>query len=307
MNKTLLFIDTNIYLDFYRLKNDTSIKLLSKLETIKDRIIITYIIQMEFLKNRQGVISDYHDSIKGINRLPKLPILSGLKLYSEIEDDIKGVNKRIEDLREVVDRLISKPEDNDTLYLSMLRLWNKTDSCSLLRNSSLRPRIEKLAKERFELGSPPRKKDDTSCGDAMNWEWLVEVAASSNHDVIIVSRDTDYGCVMSEGSQINDYLKYEFQERVGENNSVKLMSKLTEALKEMDVKVTRKQETDESAIIDNMDIQPGMVVELRAGSMAGLRGVVQKLKGQNEAVVNVRMLGTSVAVACLKSDLCRSR
>jgi transcription antitermination factor NusG len=46
------------------------------------------------------------------------------------------------------------------------------------------------------------------------------------------------------------------------------------------------------------ELIPGSVVELCAGSMAGLRGVVLRRKGSSELVVNVRMLGTSVAVAC---------
>jgi len=51
------------------------------------------------------------------------------------------------------------------------------------------------------------------------------------------------------------------------------------------------------------EIVPGNVVQLNAGSMAGLRGVVMRRKGRNELVVNVRMLGTSVAVACAAADV----
>ena len=51
------------------------------------------------------------------------------------------------------------------------------------------------------------------------------------------------------------------------------------------------------------ELVPGVTVELAAGSMAGLRGVIVRRKGRHEIVVNVRLLGTSVAVACAAEDV----
>lgn len=51
------------------------------------------------------------------------------------------------------------------------------------------------------------------------------------------------------------------------------------------------------------ELVPGSAVVLSAGSLAGLRGVVERRKGRCELVVNVRMLGTSVAVACAAADV----
>jgi len=51
------------------------------------------------------------------------------------------------------------------------------------------------------------------------------------------------------------------------------------------------------------ELVPGTEVELRVGTLAGLRGVVSRRKGHCELVVNVRMLGTSVAVACAAADV----
>jgi predicted nucleic acid-binding protein len=42
------FIDTNIFLDFYRTGNEASLSLLEKLKTVKDRILSTYQVEMEF-------------------------------------------------------------------------------------------------------------------------------------------------------------------------------------------------------------------------------------------------------------------
>lgn len=54
---TLLFVDTNVLLDFYRIrKTDISLKYLEQLEACKDRLIIGSQVEMEYKKNRQRVI-----------------------------------------------------------------------------------------------------------------------------------------------------------------------------------------------------------------------------------------------------------
>ena len=46
------------------------------------------------------------------------------------------------------------------------------------------------------------------------------------------------------------------------------------------------------------ELQAGMRVQLSEGSLAGLSGVIVRRSGMSELVVNVHMLGTSVAVRC---------
>ena len=59
----------------------------------------------------------------------------------------------------------------------------------------------------------------------------------------------------------------------------------------------------DAALVVRPELIPGTVVELSSGSLAGLRGVILRRKGRCELVVNVHMLGTSVAVACTSSDI----
>jgi len=57
MPEKQLFIDTNIWLDFYRSRGaDLSLKLLDHVRSISDKLIVTYQIEMEFKKNRQAAI-----------------------------------------------------------------------------------------------------------------------------------------------------------------------------------------------------------------------------------------------------------
>ncbi len=55
--KYLLFIDTNIWLDFYRMEaSEGTLEALALIAHARDRIISTSQVQMEFMKNRQKTL-----------------------------------------------------------------------------------------------------------------------------------------------------------------------------------------------------------------------------------------------------------
>jgi len=56
--RKLLFIDTNVWLDFYRAQNDAFMGLLEHAEQIAGDIIVTYQVEREFKTNREKVILD---------------------------------------------------------------------------------------------------------------------------------------------------------------------------------------------------------------------------------------------------------
>ncbi|GAH68749.1 unnamed protein product, partial [marine sediment metagenome] len=61
----LVFIDTNIYLDFYRVRGgDTSLSILKHFDSNHNRIITTSVVEMEYKKNRQRVILESLKQIK---------------------------------------------------------------------------------------------------------------------------------------------------------------------------------------------------------------------------------------------------
>lgn len=51
------------------------------------------------------------------------------------------------------------------------------------------------------------------------------------------------------------------------------------------------------------ELVPGTVVVLQAGTLAGLRGVIDRRQGRCDLVVNVHLLGTSVRVSCAAADV----
>ena len=85
-------------------------------------------------------------------------------------------------------------------------------------------------------------------GDAFNWEWMVQCAKNRNAELVIVSRDSDYGGTFDDKAYINDHLRQEFSDRVSKKRTLLLYSRLSEALKHFSVKVTPAEEQAETEL-----------------------------------------------------------
>ncbi len=77
--RKLLFIDTNIWLDFYRVRNEVSLSLLKRAEAVADRIIVTYQLESEFKKNRQAAILEGLQELKPPVQILRPGIVSDAK------------------------------------------------------------------------------------------------------------------------------------------------------------------------------------------------------------------------------------
>lgn len=115
---SLVFIDTNIYLDFYRYGNDVSLSLLDYVDNNHDRIITTAEVEMEYKKNRQKVILGALSSIKpenfGRQNIPSFLKESQHKqtytrMQTQLDDLAKKLVKRTE-------KLLESPGLNDPVY-----------------------------------------------------------------------------------------------------------------------------------------------------------------------------------------------
>ena len=204
---TLLFIDTNIFLDFYRqVGRESNLSILKHIGPHHDRIITTRQVEMEFKTNRPRVIATSLAAIK-------VPDWGGLKLPAYLASSASGLSirrNRINDLVETIQkrgrRVFEKPTRNDPVYKAVQRLFTANTPYSLSRSKEKEQKEAlRLAWRRFLLGYPPRKATDTSIGDAVNWEWIINCAKQANANVVIVSRDSDYGVhLKGDGVYIND-------------------------------------------------------------------------------------------------------
>lgn len=239
------FVDTNIFLDFYRANNESTLKLLEKLMGIKKHIISTYQVEMEFMKNRQQVIVD---AFKNINtqQLPTMPaILADSRDSNSLKTLNKNASEKVKLIKKRILTLLKSPKASDTVYQSLDDIFHSPSKHVLTRDMNIRHKIKRLAWRRFILGYPPRKNSDNSTGDALNWEWIIHCGQQLPGEIIIVSRDSDYGATVEGKSFLNDHLLQEYKDRVGIRKRITYTTKLSEALKRLHVSVTKKEEEAE--------------------------------------------------------------
>ena len=247
--KTLLFVDTNILLDFYRVRSDVRVELIDHLEKVADQLICTYQVEMEFKKNRQTAILEGSGQLKAPARIPRPPILSDDRSYAALVKDIESAGKRVKALNDRLERILKDPVRNDPVFKVLQRVFKKTDPLSLHRGTAKADSIRRKAFKRFLLGYPPRKKNDTSTGDAVNWEWIVECAVKEKANVLIVSRDADYGVERDGTSHVNDWLHEEFRDRVSKKAQVRMTALLSEALRKFNAPVSKTAEKAEMRFV----------------------------------------------------------
>jgi PIN domain len=249
---TILFVDTNVLLDFYRIrKSDVSTKYLEQLEACKDRLILGSQVEMEFKKNRQRVIVEAINSFSGPDwsKLTPPALVSELQATKMLEKHRRQLMTQQKKLNATITKILANPSRYDPVFQTLQRLFKHDSPLNLSRDKKERFVIRNLARKRFVLGYPPRKNNDTSIGDAINWEWIVKCSADTGKHVVIVTRDTDYGVIQEGASYLNDWLKQEFSERVSKRRRIILTDKLSQGLKLVHAAVTREMEQEEEQLL----------------------------------------------------------
>lgn len=257
----LLFIDTNILLDFYRGRSEAAIGLLEHIDAISDRVIVTFQIEMEFKKNRQAAIIEGDKDLKEATRQVRRPgLLSDSKKIKAINKATKTIEADVKHLRNRLGMALAKPTTHDPVYKVCQRLFNKADDLNLTRKTVSKKLVFRRAYKRFLLGCPPRKQSDTSMGDAINWEWMIDCAIRKKSELVIVSRDNDYGTEFNDKIYLNDHLHQEFSDRVSQKRKVILYKNLSQALKLFKIPVSEEEEAAERemnvlvALAKNIDV-----------------------------------------------------
>ena len=247
----LIFVDTNIFLDFYRTSGESAARQMKALERHKERLILTDQVRMEFLKNRQKVIQAAFKEVKPPLKTNVSQIVADSEPARLLKKAEKEARKRYNQLEQRYENILSKPSNYDEVFKSLNRIFKSASEYNLRRPNPIRFSLRSKARKRFMLGYPPRKKDDTSYGDALNWEWIIHCAQSSqpNQHVLIVSRDGDFGSSFNGTDLLNDWLHREFKDRVTALRKIELTTRLTTALKRLDEVVQEDDVEEEKQVI----------------------------------------------------------
>jgi hypothetical protein len=204
INDSLLFIDTNKYLDLYRI--DKGKELLTPLKEQADYIFVTQQVVNEVQRNKMVVAADFlkkkfqelklqtfnlPDHLSDTYTNQREDILKEMK---KITQDIKKVNAKVDAWELSIIKQISCSEDEVSKALS-----------SIFTNPVAHTSEElQRARERKELGNPPGKGAD-SIGDQLNWEQILTNFKGKKR-LWIISRDSDYGITHDAQSFLNRFL-----------------------------------------------------------------------------------------------------
>lgn len=248
--KYLVFIDTNVFLDFYKVHEKARLSMFQHLSRIRNDIITTEQVAMEYSKNRQKVLFDSQQRLKSPDKPPVPAFLLEAKGTKGFQAAHKGMVEGARRVKKRLKEVLQHPTAKDPVYQAAQEIFHADIPYNLRRPDPLRFTIRRRARKRFLLGYPPRKDKDNSIGDAINWEWIVHCAKESGRHIIIVSRDSDYGISFDGSSYINDWLLEELRERTGSpKRQVHLMQSLAETLRLLGVSVTPAEEREEERTV----------------------------------------------------------
>src|SRR5688572_3775270 len=134
--KYLIFVDTNILLDFYRVRGrESGLSILKHIDDNLDRFITTHQVEMEFNKNRQRVIIDSHAAFKlpGFEGLQLPAFISGSKQSKALARNQKQLKSYATTLKTRMTRTLTKPTTHDPVFKTAHRLFRAKSEYNLTR------------------------------------------------------------------------------------------------------------------------------------------------------------------------------
>lgn len=203
-NDSLLFIDSNKYLDLYR--TDQGRMLLASLREQVDYIFITEQVVNEVQRNKISVAVDFlkkkSKELKLQNfNLPDHLLSTSIEQRNSILQKRREVNEKIKDMNAEIDALfssiieqISCSEDEVSKALSLIFANAIPHSSEELQR----------ARNRKEMGNPPGKITNP-LGDQLTWEQILTHFKEKKR-LWIISKDGDYGTVYGNKGFLNRFL-----------------------------------------------------------------------------------------------------
>lgn len=205
MSKLYVFIDTNIFLNFYSLDEKSIEELHKIIKLIDDEeidLILPENVKDEFYKNR---LKKIYSTIQNITAQDDCSIPIILKQYSHISAELDLTRKEVKRLKnQLLDKLM---EDVKDVKLSADKVVEEIFEKATL--VCINEEMIMKAEQRFKRNLPPKKSGTReSIGDAINWIALKEKVDS---DIHIITDDDDYrDSLRNRNDSVNYYLSKEW-------------------------------------------------------------------------------------------------
>ena len=178
-----IFVDTNIFLDFYRTQKEP-IKVLEELLLHSGHILFPTQILNEIQRNRISILKQIEKSYK--NNKPTFSptyLLHKSVNYQQLTDLINTVKTTNEKVTNEIREIIEDPT-KDEILRKIYEIFHSTEITKI----EVTDNIIKKANKRKLLGIPPYSDKYTIC-DEVIWE---SILSYSTDDLIIVTRDKVY-------------------------------------------------------------------------------------------------------------------
>ncbi len=244
-----IFIDANIYLEFYRLDLREFSEILPSLEEIADDVFVTKQIRDEVNRNKLNVtLATCQELVKRVD-----PSKAGLSASLAADYQAKFGQKwpfmldkpQIQVAKNnfsqlIRDRVTAVAGSTDVVSVALGKILRKAKDCS-------RDELER-ARSRRERGNPPGKKGDP-LGDQISWEQL-KAALSDDDDVWIVTKDTDYSSSFDNVVFLNPSLQEELEELRLRKSDIHVFNSLAAALVELNKSKPFKKPPDHALMTE---------------------------------------------------------
>jgi len=208
-----LFIDANIYLDFYEIQEVST--LLKPLIEVSDHVLVTNQIVDEVFRNKlEKSNNKFVEYLHKINTALPLPDMLTANAVAEIDD---GVMKNLEELSSALKSIKIRLEN---IYCKTLEQIAKNEdkvSVELMKifSTALIYSEQQInaANKRKMFGNPPGKYKNP-VGDEISWQQVLDYAKENNCPIWVVSKDGDFMLKAFNKSSIgNAFLIKEIREK----------------------------------------------------------------------------------------------
>jgi len=196
-----VFIDTNIFLDFYSLSEKDIGELRKLIKLINDeeiQLILSQNVLDEFYKNR---IKKIYATTSGMDKIKQIPLPTLLKQYETECTEFRKAQAEANDKYIILKNKLM--DDVKAEQLSADKIIKEIFNISKIIPVDWD--ISRMAQQRFLRRLPPRKNDNNdSMGDAINWETLKN-NINGNEDLHIISGDGDFWDSIEDQNDIAKY------------------------------------------------------------------------------------------------------
>lgn len=287
-----LFIDTNIFLDFYHLSG-ADIEELNKLTALLEegdlKLFVPRQLCEEFKRNRDAKIKDAMNEFQKPRFKISFPAFCKLyPEYNQLQDILKDANNKHSELyRKAMEDVNAFNLKADAIIEDLFAKSHLIESSNSVFNNSL---------FRFRMGNPPGKKKVTM-GDEVNWESLLE-AVPNGEDLHLVSMDSDYAAPM-DADKFNSFLDHEWNQK--KQSSVSFYKSLQEFFKINHPEIKIASDVKKSSLIEKLS---------KSGSFATTHLIIEKLSAigdfspaQVEQLIQIAEMNNQVGWILVDDDV----